>query len=107
MDARPASWRWSPLRAGSGSARPRPTSPSLPRRDLDRVLDGADVVLIQMRVGGLDARVLDETFPRAFGLPGEETMGPGGFANALRTVPALATAWDSIAARAPTPSSST
>ncbi len=70
--------------------------------DLDRVLDGADVVLIQMRVGGLDARVHDETFPRTFGLPGEETMGPGGFANAVRTVPALATAWDSIAARAPT-----
>jgi 6-phospho-beta-glucosidase len=66
--------------------------------DPDRALLGADVVLIQARVGGLDARIYDETFPRAFGLPGEETMGPGGFANALRTVPALAPLWDRLAA---------
>ena len=66
-----------------------------------RALRAADVVLNQVRVGGLDARVFDETFPRAFGLPGEETMGPGGFANALRTVPALAATWDDIASVAP------
>jgi 6-phospho-beta-glucosidase len=64
---------------------------------LDRALEGADVVLIQVRVGGLDARIFDETFPRAFGIPGEETMGPGGFADALRTVPALADTWDRLA----------
>jgi 6-phospho-beta-glucosidase len=67
---------------------------------LERALDGADVVLIQVRAGGLDARVFDETFPRSFGLPGEETMGPGGFADAVRTVPALADTWDRLAARA-------
>ena len=67
---------------------------------LDRALDGADIVLIQVRAGGLDARVFDETFPRTFGLPGEETMGPGGFADALRTVPALADTWDRLAALA-------
>ncbi len=43
---------------------------------LERALDGADFVLIQVRIGGLDARLFDETFPRDFGLPGEETMGP-------------------------------
>jgi 6-phospho-beta-glucosidase len=64
---------------------------------LDRALRGADIVLIQARVGGLDARIHDETFPRAFGLPGEETMGPGGFANALRTVPAMTATWERIA----------
>lgn len=69
--------------------------------DMDRALDGADVVLIQVRIGGLDARVFDETFPRAFGIPGEETQGPGGFANAMRTIPTLAATWDRIAARAP------
>jgi 6-phospho-beta-glucosidase len=69
--------------------------------DLDRALDGADVVLIQVRIGGLDARLFDETFPRAFGIPGEETQGPGGFANAMRTIPTLAATWDRIAARAP------
>jgi 6-phospho-beta-glucosidase len=71
-----------------------------PETSLDRALDGADVVLIQVRVGGLDARIFDETFPRAFGLPGEETMGPGGFADAIRTVPALADTWDRLAERA-------
>jgi 6-phospho-beta-glucosidase len=69
--------------------------------DLERALEGADVVLNQVRIGGLAARAFDETFPRAFGIPGEETMGPGGAANAMRTVPALAPVWDLIARRAP------
>ena len=68
---------------------------------LDRALEGAAFVLVQARVGGLDARIFDETFPRAFGLPGEETMGPGGFADALRTVPVMAPLWERIAAVAP------
>ena len=66
-----------------------------------RALRDADIVLNQVRVGGLDARVFDETFPRAFGVPGEETMGPGGFANALRTIPALTATWDDVATVAP------
>jgi 6-phospho-beta-glucosidase len=64
-------------------------------------LDGADVVLNQVRIGGLDAREFDETFARRHGLPGEETMGPGGFANALRTVPALRVTWKEVARRVP------
>lgn len=56
---------------------------------LDDSLCGADVVLVQVRVGGLAAREFDETYPHRVGLPGEETLGPGGFANALRTVPVL------------------
>jgi 6-phospho-beta-glucosidase len=70
--------------------------------DRRRALEGADVVLNQVRVGGLDARTFDETFPREVGIPGEETMGPGGFANALRTVPALRDTWADIAELAPT-----
>lgn len=50
-------------------------------------LQGADIVLNQVRVGGLEARVFDETFPLQFGLAREETVGPGGFANAVRTIP--------------------
>ena len=69
--------------------------------DLERALVGADAVLNQVRVGGLAARAFDESFPRAFGIPGEETMGPGGFANALRTVPALAPTWAAVARHAP------
>ena len=50
-------------------------------------LDGADFVLIQLRVGGQAARYVDETLPHQFGIIGQETTGPGGFAKALRTVP--------------------
>ena len=69
--------------------------------DLGEALDGADVVLDAVRVGGLAARVFDESYPHRHGLPGEETMGPGGFANALRTVPVAMGLWSEVARRAP------
>ena len=55
----------------------------------DQALDGADFVVIQLRVGGQQARLLDETLPLEFGCIGQETTGPGGFAKALRTVPVV------------------
>ncbi len=55
--------------------------------DLDRALDGADFVLVQIRVGGQAARLQDETLPLACGCIGQETTGAGGLAKALRTVP--------------------
>jgi len=69
--------------------------------DRRRALAGADVVLNQVRVGGLAARAFDESFPLAFGIPGEETTGPGGFANALRTVPAQRATWEDVSLVAP------
>jgi 6-phospho-beta-glucosidase len=57
--------------------------------DLDRALDGADFVLVQIRVGGQQARLSDETVPLACGCIGQETTGAGGFAKALRTVPVV------------------
>src|SRR5919109_141964 len=57
------------------------------RADRHAALDGADFVLIQLRVGGQAARLIDETLPLRFGLIGQETTGAGGFAKALRTVP--------------------
>jgi 6-phospho-beta-glucosidase len=57
--------------------------------DLDRALDGADFVLVQIRVGGQEARLRDETIPLACGCIGQETTGAGGFAKALRTVPVV------------------
>jgi len=57
--------------------------------DLDRALDGADFVLIQIRVGGQSARLDDETFPLPCGCIGQETTGAGGLAKALRTVPVV------------------
>ena len=52
-------------------------------------LEGADFVLIQLRVGGQRARLIDETLPLRFGCIGQETTGPGGFSKALRTVPVV------------------
>jgi 6-phospho-beta-glucosidase len=57
--------------------------------DLDRALDGADTILIQIRVGGQAARFKDETIPAACGCVGQETTGAGGLAKALRTVPVV------------------
>jgi 6-phospho-beta-glucosidase len=57
--------------------------------DRDAALDGANFVLIQLRVGGQTARRVDETLPLRFGTIGQETTGAGGFAKALRTVPVV------------------
>jgi 6-phospho-beta-glucosidase len=57
--------------------------------ELDRALDGAGAVLIQIRVGGQAARLSDETIPAACGCVGQETTGAGGLAKALRTVPVV------------------
>ena len=56
-------------------------------RSRDEALDAAAFVLVQLRVGGQAARLVDETLPHRFGAIGQETTGPGGFAKALRTVP--------------------
>jgi len=57
--------------------------------DIDRGLDGAGAVLIQLRVGGQATRNRDETWPLEFCCVGQETTGAGGFAKALRTVPVV------------------
>ena len=57
--------------------------------DLDHALDGADFVLIQIRVGGQEARLRDETLPLPCGCIGQETTGAGGLGKALRTVPVV------------------
>ncbi|MDX3314094.1 6-phospho-beta-glucosidase [Streptomyces sp. NPDC054884] len=57
--------------------------------DLDRAVEGADAVLLQLRVGGQAAREQDETWPLECGCVGQETTGAGGLAKALRTVPVV------------------
>ncbi len=69
--------------------------------DLTQALSGADYVINQVRIGGLAARAFDETFPIPLGIPGEETVGPGGFANALRTVPEVVALAKEIERHAP------
>ena len=56
---------------------------------LDEGADGADALLIQLRVGGQATRHRDETWPLDCGCVGQETTGAGGFAKALRTVPVV------------------
>ncbi len=69
----------------------------------DRVdaIRGAAFVVSQMRVGGMHARERDELLGREFGLIGQETVGVGGFANALRTVPVALSIARDIEAHAP------
>jgi 6-phospho-beta-glucosidase len=60
-----------------------------PTTSLDEAVEGADAVLIQIRVGGQAARMVDESVPVACGCIGQETTGFGGLAKALRTVPVV------------------
>ena len=56
-------------------------------QDRETAIEGANYVVVQLRVGGQAARLVDETLPLKFGTIGQETTGAGGFAKALRTVP--------------------
>lgn len=56
--------------------------------ELDAALEGADFVIVQLRVGGQEQRHADIQMGLELGLIGQETTGVGGFAKALRTIPA-------------------
>jgi 6-phospho-beta-glucosidase len=63
--------------------------------DRAEAIEGSAFIISQIRVGGMAARILDEKIPLQYGVIGQETTGPGGFAKALRTIPvALAIASD-------------
>ena len=68
--------------------------------DLAEAVDGAEFVLLQLRIGGQAARHLDETIPLRCGCVGQETTGAGGFAKALRTVPVVLDIADEVRRRA-------
>ncbi|QES47343.1 6-phospho-beta-glucosidase [Streptomyces venezuelae] len=55
--------------------------------DLDEALRRADFVFSAIRVGGLEGRATDERVALAEGVLGQETVGAGGIAYGLRTVP--------------------
>lgn len=57
--------------------------------DARRALTGAQHVVTTMRVGFEQGRALDERIALRHGVLGQETTGPGGFAMALRSVPAI------------------
>ena len=68
--------------------------------DLVAGVRDADAVLLQLRIGGQDARRGDETWPHEVACIGQETTGPGGFAKALRTVPVVLSVADAVRAHA-------
>ncbi len=57
--------------------------------DRQKAIEGTAFVITQIRVGQMPARILDEKIPPRFGVIGQETTGPGGFAKALRTIPVI------------------
>ena len=57
--------------------------------DLSTALRGCDFVFSAIRVGGTDGRVRDERRAIRAGLLGQETVGAGGLAYGLRTVPVV------------------
>lgn len=62
---------------------------ALTTQSIDEALQGADFVLLTIRVGGEEARALDERIALEHGCLGQETTGPGGMAMALRTIPVV------------------
>ena len=58
-------------------------------KDLDKALIDASFVCVQIRVGKLPARCLDEKIPLKYGLLGQETNGIGGFFKGMRTIPEM------------------
>lgn len=62
-----------------------------PEPRLDAALEGADVVVLQIAVGGLEAMRRDLEIPARHGIPQTvgDTVGPGGIARALRHVPVV------------------
>jgi 6-phospho-beta-glucosidase len=68
--------------------------------DHDAAIDGAWFVLLQLRVGGQQARLRDETLPLRCSCIGQETTGAGGFAKAMRTVPVVLDLAERVADRA-------
>ena len=69
--------------------------------DMDTALRGTDFVFSAIRVGGLEGRATDERIAIEHGLLGQETVGAGGIAYGLRTLPVATNIARRIAALAP------
>ncbi|TWP49070.1 6-phospho-beta-glucosidase [Lentzea tibetensis] len=69
--------------------------------DLDEALRDTDFVFSAIRVGGLDGRAVDERVAADAGVLGQETVGAGGIAYGLRTVPVAVEIAQKVAVLAP------
>ena len=72
-----------------------------PTTDLDEAIRGADFVFSAIRVGGLEGRTIDERVALDLGVLGQETVGAGGIAYGLRTLPVATAIAQRIAVLAP------
>ncbi len=68
---------------------------------LDHALEGADVVVHQIRYGGLEGRAQDENLAVSLGIQPDETLGPGALNSLLRMLPDLRETGRKLAARCP------
>ncbi|HUU34143.1 MAG TPA: hypothetical protein VMW48_08765 [Vicinamibacterales bacterium] len=75
--------------------------PVTARTSAEACIDGADFVITSIRVGGIAQRAQDEATAIAHGVVGQETVGPAGFAMAVRTIPAMVRYGQLAARRAP------
>jgi 6-phospho-beta-glucosidase len=58
-------------------------------KSVEDTINGADFIIASVRVGGTNTRVVDEQIALSHGVLGQETVGPGGWAMALRTIPTV------------------
>ncbi|MFT3945122.1 MAG: 6-phospho-beta-glucosidase [Ancrocorticia sp.] len=81
------------------------TLPRKPRitlvSNLSDAVRGANFVFSAIRVAGTEGRVKDELIALRRGVLGQETVGPGGYAYALRTIPAALELARAVAETAP------
>src|SRR5476649_1695898 len=101
MADRPATLRWPQGRPEQG----RGATGSGCRVELcasvANCVSGADFVFTSIRVGGIAQRIRDETVAQRHGIVGQETVGPAGFAMAMRTIPHAVSYARQIAEAAP------
>lgn len=69
--------------------------------NLRAAVTGADFIFNAMRVGGARGRTVDERVALDLGLLGQETVGPGGLAYALRSIPEAIRVAEAVADRVP------
>lgn len=69
--------------------------------NVKEALPGADYVMTQLRVGQIDARILDEKIPNKYNQIGQETNGIGGMFKGLRTIPVIVGIADMMAELCP------
>lgn len=61
----------------------------IPETDIAAAVSGASYIINHVRVGGMQARIRDEKIPSQLDMLGGESIGAGGIANLLRTLPVV------------------